>query len=73
MASTVLKTQMSARDELPKGGRRLLGKLGKLLHLSAPFARGDDPICLSALDASTLGRYGYTEAQITLMKEGSLR
>jgi hypothetical protein len=69
MASTISKMQGTSRE----GTSSLLGKLGKLFHLSALDSRGDDPICLSALDATTLRRYGYSESQITLMKEGSLR
>ncbi len=46
-------------------------KLAKMLHIRQ--IAGDDPVCLSALDESTLGRFGYNEAQIHLIKEGSLR
>lgn len=51
----------------------LFQKLGRLLHLQPAPTQADDPICMSALDATTLGRYGYNEREIGLMKEGSLR
>jgi hypothetical protein len=51
----------------------LFEKLGKLLHLPRLGGGGDDPVCLSALDETTLGRFGYNEAQIHLMKESTFR
>jgi hypothetical protein len=47
-------------------------RLVKLLRVFQD-AEGDDAVCLGALDASTLRRYGYSERQITSMKEGSFR
>ena len=52
--------------------RRIGAKILKLFHLpgSGP---SDDPVCLSALDTSTLRRFGYNERAIMDMKEGNLR
>jgi hypothetical protein len=53
---------------------RLFEKLGKLLHLARRGGGGgDDPVCLSALDETTLGCFGYNEMQIHLMKESTFR
>jgi hypothetical protein len=74
MAPIASKTLRAGERRVhPEGQGYLLQKLGKLLHFKALSARGDDPVCMSALDATTLGRYGYNEREISLMKEGSLR
>ena len=51
----------------------LFKKMGKSLHLPHLGGGGDDPVCLSALDEKTLGRIGYNEMQIQLMKESTFR
>jgi hypothetical protein len=72
MASMVSKiTPVSESAATPTGSIHLLQILRKLVPAFA--TRGDDPVCLSALDETTLGRYGYSESQIHLMKESSLR
>jgi hypothetical protein len=43
--------------------RRLERILGRRFGEAA-----DDPVCLSAFDESTLGRYGFNERQISLIK-----
>ena len=74
MASIASKTFSETKGRVHSGGHgHLFQKLGKLLHLRALANKGDDPVCMSALDSSTLGRYGYNEREISLMKEGSLR
>jgi hypothetical protein len=72
MASTISKNARASEGGAQRPGH-LLAKLGKLFHIPALGGHGDDPVCLSALDTTTLGRYGYNESQITLMKEGTLR
>jgi hypothetical protein len=56
-----------------RGPGHLFGNLVKLLHLRYLGGSGDDPVCLSALDETTLGRFGYSEMQIHLMKESTFR
>jgi hypothetical protein len=71
MASVFSKRSNAAYDTRRPG--RLFEKLGKLLQLPRRSGGGDDPVCLSALDETTLGRFGYNEVQIHLMKEGTFR
>ena len=54
-------------------GINLFKKLGKFLHFPRLGGGGDDPVCLSALDENTLGRFGYNATQIQLMKESTFR
>jgi hypothetical protein len=54
-------------------GINLFKKLRKLSHLPRLGGGGDDPVCLSALDETTLGRFGYNEMQVQLMKESTFR
>ena len=54
-------------------GINLFEKLGMLLYSPRLGGRGDDPVCLSALDEKTLGRFGYNEMQIQRMKESTFR
>jgi hypothetical protein len=70
MASISSKSSTTAHDTSRPG--YLFAKLGKLLHLPRRSG-GDDPVCLSALDETTLGRFGYNEMQIGLMKENTFR
>jgi len=56
-----------------RGPGHLFEKLGKLLHLPRRGGGSDDPVCLSALDETTLARFGYSEMQIHLMKESTFR
>jgi hypothetical protein len=74
MASIVSKITPSAQSGRGAGGTSYLSRIvRKLAHIPAFGTQGDDPVCLSALDETTLGRYGYSESQIHLMKEISLR
>jgi hypothetical protein len=70
MASISPKSSKTAHDGR---GANLFEKLGKLLHLPRGGVGADDPVCLSALDETTLGRFGYNEMQIHLMKESTFR
>jgi hypothetical protein len=47
-------------------------RLRKLLRLLASFPKGDDPVCLGALDCSTLKRFGYNEREIIGLKQQRL-
>ncbi len=77
------KTTLYANDNVPPTETQsqipspespsLAGRLFKLFHFPAPLWKGDDPVCLSALDGSTLRRFGYSEREIWRMKESSLR
>ena len=71
MASNSSKYPAGVHDTNWRG--RLSGKLGRLLHLPQQSGGNDDPVCLSALDETTLGRFGYNEMQIHLMKESTFR
>jgi hypothetical protein len=71
MTSITSKISTVAHD--PRGPGHFFGKLGKLLHRPRRGGGGDDPVCLSALDETTLGRFGYNEMQIHLMKESTFR
>ena len=71
MASISFKRSSAVRDTRRAG--HLFEKLGKLLHLPRLGGSSDDPVCLSALDETTLGRFGYNEVQIHLMKESTFR
>ncbi len=74
MASNASKTVPYTPGEAPaRELHNLWNKIGRFLHIPPLGAQGDDPVCLSALDDTTLGRYGYNERQIHLMKEGTLR
>jgi hypothetical protein len=74
MASIVSKITPGGQSGVPSGGPgHILQMLQKWVRILAFVTRGDDPVCLSALDETTLGRYGYSESQIHLMKEGLLR
>ena len=64
---------ITSKHRVASTASRLFDKLGTLLHLPRAGTRSDDPVCLSALDETTLGRFGYSETQIRLMKEGTLR
>jgi hypothetical protein len=81
---TIFKREMtitSYSSKNPEGSlqaRRLgtghfLERLATALRIRKLFGTSDDPICLSALDDTTLGRYGYSENQIHLMKEGTFQ
>jgi hypothetical protein len=71
MASIISKRAAAARHT--RGPGNLFEKLGKLLHFPRLGGRGDDPVCLSALDETTLEGFGYNEMQIHLMKESTFR
>jgi hypothetical protein len=71
MASISSKPVTAANDT--RRPERLFEKLGKLLHFPRLGGGCDDPVCLSALDETTLRRFGYNEMQIHLMKEGTFR
>jgi hypothetical protein len=71
MVSVAFKSSTAAHDA--RGFARLFEKLSKLLRLPQSREGGDDPVCLSALDETTLGRFGYNEMQIHLMKERTFR
>lgn len=71
MASISSKNSTAADGTRTPG--HLFEKLAKLLHLPRLGGGSDDPVCLSALDETTLGRFGYNEMQIGLMKEGTFR
>jgi hypothetical protein len=71
MASISAKSAIAAHDRHRPG--RLFEKLGRLLHFPRLGGGGDDPVCLSALDETTLGRFGYNERQIHLLKESTFR
>ena len=64
---------ITSKPPVASTASHLLDILGKLLHSLHAGARSDDPVCLSALDETTLARFGYSETQIRLMKEGTLR
>ncbi|HZV22023.1 MAG TPA: hypothetical protein VE986_10815 [Hyphomicrobiales bacterium] len=72
---TASSTNRDAGQVISAGVRNssLLDRLAAALHIQKLFLKGDDPVCLSALDESTLRRYGYSESQIHLMKESALR
>ena len=72
-AMASISSRRSAAAHGRRGPSRLFEKLGKLLHLPRRRGGGDDPVCLSALDETTLGRFGYNEMQIHLMKEVTFR
>ena len=77
------KTTLYANDNVPPMRAQsqpppaethtLAGRLYKLFHFPTPFGKGDDPVCLSALDGGTLQEFGYSERDITRMKAGSFR
>ena len=77
------KTTLYANDNVPPTEAQsqpppaetatLAGRLFKLFHFPAPLRKGDDPVCLSALDGSTLQEFGYSEREISRMKVGSFR
>ncbi len=69
MASTLSKFPSGPAGE----GRYFIARLAKRLHLPRLNRGVDDPVCLSALDETTLGRFGYNEAQINRMKETAFR
>jgi hypothetical protein len=71
MASISSKSSTEAHNK--RGAGRLFEKLGKLLHFPRRGGGGDDPVCLSALDETTLRCFGYNEMQIHLMKESTFR
>jgi hypothetical protein len=71
MVSMSSKSSTAAHET--RGPGHLFGKLGKLLPLPRRGGGADDPVCLSALDDTTLGRFGYNEMQIHLMKESTFR
>jgi len=71
MASISSKSSTARNDK--RGPGHLFEKLGKLLRLPRSSGGGDDPVCLSALDETTLGRFGYNEMQIHRMKESTFR
>jgi hypothetical protein len=71
MASISPKSSKAARNG--HGANLIDDKLGKLLHLPGSGGGADDHVCLSALDETTLGRFGYNEMQIHLMKESTFR
>jgi hypothetical protein len=68
-----ISSKRAAAAHAVRGPSQLFEKLGKLLHLARRGGNGDDPVCLSALDETTLGRFGYNEMQIHLMKESTFR
>jgi len=70
--ASISSNRARAAHGMPGSGR-LFEKIGKLLHLPRLGGGGDDPVCLSALDETTLGRFGYSETQIHLMKETTFR
>ena len=51
---------------------RLWRTLEQYFYSSGPHSH-DDPVCLSALDDTTLRRFGYKESEISLMKESAFR
>jgi len=51
---------------------RLWRALEQYLYHSGPSSH-DDPVCLSALDDTTLRRFGYKETEINLMKQNAFR
>jgi hypothetical protein len=51
----------------------LLKRLARLFEITRRSGTADDPIYLSALDETTLGRFGYSHAQINLIKESTFR